>query len=151
MWDLPRPGLEPASPALAGRFSTTAPPGKPPASCFLPGVSVSSYLQLSLTYPSPAALILWPGPQRASLGLEFLSQLCCVTLGKLLDFSDPQFAPVKRKRLAKVLSEVLPSLSFLWVGKCYLCPAVGTEAAGAGWARSWFTSVATAETLDLDL
>ena len=32
MWDLPRPGLEPASPAWAGRFSTTAPPGKP---CFL--------------------------------------------------------------------------------------------------------------------
>ena len=29
MWDLPRPGLEPACPALAGRFSTTAPPGKP--------------------------------------------------------------------------------------------------------------------------
>ena len=29
MWDLPRPGLEPGSPALAGRFSTTAPPGKP--------------------------------------------------------------------------------------------------------------------------
>ena len=29
MWDLPRPELEPVSPALAGRFSTTAPPGKP--------------------------------------------------------------------------------------------------------------------------
>ena len=29
MWDLPRPGLEPVSPALTGRFSTTAPPGKP--------------------------------------------------------------------------------------------------------------------------
>ena len=29
MRDLPRPGLEPASPALAGRFSTTVPPGKP--------------------------------------------------------------------------------------------------------------------------
>ena len=29
MWDLPRPGLEPVSPALPGRFSTTAPPGKP--------------------------------------------------------------------------------------------------------------------------
>ena len=28
-WDPPRPGLEPALPALAGRFSTTAPPGKP--------------------------------------------------------------------------------------------------------------------------
>ena len=32
MWDLPRPGLEPVSPALAGRFSTSAPPGKPPHS-----------------------------------------------------------------------------------------------------------------------
>ena len=31
MWDLPRPGLEPVSPSLAGRFSTTAPPGKPPS------------------------------------------------------------------------------------------------------------------------
>ena len=30
MWDLPRPGIEPMSPALAGRFSTTVPPGKPP-------------------------------------------------------------------------------------------------------------------------
>ena len=29
MWNLPRPGLKPVSPALAGRFSTTAPPGKP--------------------------------------------------------------------------------------------------------------------------
>ena len=34
MWDLPRPGLEPMSPALAGRFSTTAPPGKPPIYIF---------------------------------------------------------------------------------------------------------------------
>ena len=29
MWDHPRPGLEPVSPALAGRLPTTAPPGKP--------------------------------------------------------------------------------------------------------------------------
>ena len=34
MWDLPRPGLEPMSPALAGRFSTTEPPGKPNKSPF---------------------------------------------------------------------------------------------------------------------
>ena len=27
MWDLPGPGLEPVSPALAGGFLTTAPPG----------------------------------------------------------------------------------------------------------------------------
>ena len=32
MWDPPGPGHEPASPALAGRLSTTAPPGKPPKS-----------------------------------------------------------------------------------------------------------------------
>ena len=29
MWDLLEPGLKPVSPALAGRFLTTAPPGKP--------------------------------------------------------------------------------------------------------------------------
>ena len=29
MWDLPQPGLEPVSPALAGGFLTIAPPGKP--------------------------------------------------------------------------------------------------------------------------
>ena len=29
MWDSPRPGLEPVSPALAGGFLTSAPPGKP--------------------------------------------------------------------------------------------------------------------------
>ena len=34
MWDPPRPGLEPVSPALAGRFSTTAPPGKPYVAVF---------------------------------------------------------------------------------------------------------------------
>ena len=35
MCDLPRPGPEPVSPALAGRFSTTAPPGKPQSLVFL--------------------------------------------------------------------------------------------------------------------
>ena len=29
MWDLPRPGLKPVFPALAGGFPTTAPPEKP--------------------------------------------------------------------------------------------------------------------------
>ena len=28
MWDLPRPGIEPVSPALTGGFLTTDPPGK---------------------------------------------------------------------------------------------------------------------------
>ena len=29
IWDLPRPGIEPVFPALAGGFLTTGPPGKP--------------------------------------------------------------------------------------------------------------------------
>ena len=36
MWDFPRPGLEPVSPALADRFLTTAPPGKPWQSVLAP-------------------------------------------------------------------------------------------------------------------
>ncbi|XP_029058956.1 acyl-coenzyme A amino acid N-acyltransferase 2-like isoform X3 [Monodon monoceros] len=35
MWDLPGPGLEPVSPALAGGFLTTASPGKSLERCFL--------------------------------------------------------------------------------------------------------------------
>ena len=35
MWDLPGPGLKPVSPALAGGFLTTAPPGKPLCKCFI--------------------------------------------------------------------------------------------------------------------
>ena len=34
-WDPPRPGLEPVSPALAGRLSTTVPPGKPESLFYL--------------------------------------------------------------------------------------------------------------------
>ena len=35
MWNPPRPGIEPVSPALAGRFLFTAPPDKSPVhSCF---------------------------------------------------------------------------------------------------------------------
>ena len=45
MWDLPGPGVEPVSPALAGRFSTTAPPGKPDI-FFLIKSDVSHFLDL---------------------------------------------------------------------------------------------------------
>ena len=37
MWDLPGPGVEPMSPALAGRFFTTQPPGKPRSGVFKQG------------------------------------------------------------------------------------------------------------------
>ena len=49
MWDLPRPGLEPVSPALAGRFSTTAPPGKPPPA-FFDVIARSQFLKFSLLF-----------------------------------------------------------------------------------------------------
>ena len=49
MWDLPRPGLEPVSPALAGRFSTTAPPGKPYPK-FLFWILIQSNYQLWLSF-----------------------------------------------------------------------------------------------------
>ena len=39
-WDPPRPGLEPVSPALAGRLSTTAPPGKPYSNSLLTNSTV---------------------------------------------------------------------------------------------------------------
>ena len=35
MWDLPRPGLKPVSPALAGRFSPLRHQGSPCSSCFI--------------------------------------------------------------------------------------------------------------------
>ena len=34
-WDIPGPRIEPVSPALAGKFSTTRPPGKPPKMHFM--------------------------------------------------------------------------------------------------------------------
>ena len=39
MWDLPGPGLEPMSPALAGGFLTTVPPGKSELIVVLTGIS----------------------------------------------------------------------------------------------------------------
>ena len=48
MWDLPRPGLKPMSPALAGRFSTTVPPGKPlPHFSFIKKIFVVMNLKLT--------------------------------------------------------------------------------------------------------
>ena len=56
MWDLPRPGLEPVSPALAGRLSTTAPPGKPLA-IYLLSIWPCSFLDLSDNGTCPLFLL----------------------------------------------------------------------------------------------
>ena len=50
MWDPPRPGLEPTSPALAGRFSTTAPPGKPFFHFLIPRIFFKVYTILLLPH-----------------------------------------------------------------------------------------------------
>ena len=69
MWDLPRPGLEPVSPASAGRLSTTAPPGKP---------SFASYAPFSSAVPSslqPGYLLLtFEILDQASLSFPHLGQ-----------------------------------------------------------------------------
>ena len=48
MWDLPGPGLEPVSPALAGEFLTTAPPGKSKSLCETHSGCLFSFPKLSL-------------------------------------------------------------------------------------------------------
>ena len=62
MWDLPGPGLEPVSPALAGRFLTTVPPGKPPSCTFysffiFPLKFVMEYIIYSYTWITCEPLI----------------------------------------------------------------------------------------------
>ena len=60
MWDFPRPGLEPVSPALAGRFSTTAPPGKPCSYfLFLPGSVSAGYAFLRICPFLPGCPFHW--------------------------------------------------------------------------------------------
>ena len=54
MWDLPGPGLKPISPALAGKFLTTVPPGKP-SILLLMGIWVVSSVGL-FVYPGPPCL-----------------------------------------------------------------------------------------------
>ena len=56
IWDPPGPGIEPVSPALQGKLSTTGPPGKPPGSVLelerSPGERNGNLLQCSwLGYP----------------------------------------------------------------------------------------------------
>ena len=55
MWDLPRPGFEPVSLALAGRFSTTAPPGKPSSCIFTTCESYDSSLKVKFRKSMPKA------------------------------------------------------------------------------------------------
>ena len=70
-WDPPRPGPEPVSPALAGRFSTTVPPGKPP-----PLFLMLSPLFCSLFYVLVFIFKKSPKDQLPHLPLSGLNPLC---------------------------------------------------------------------------
>ena len=65
MWDPPRPGLEPVSPALAGRFLTTAPPGKPEiwdfiSMCYTQSQEVlGAVLALKMTVSAPQLVLFY--------------------------------------------------------------------------------------------
>ena len=63
--DPPRPGLEPASPALAGRLSTTAPPGKP---------------IVSLTFNIRSCTSFTAAQTRGKLPSNGWKRLCCSSL-----------------------------------------------------------------------
>ena len=60
MWDPPGPGLKPVSPALAGGFPTTAPPGKPLPSSSPPLAALSGWPAPHL--PVPTGLLSLPMP-----------------------------------------------------------------------------------------
>ena len=69
MRDLPRPGLEPVSPALAGRFSTTAPPGKPLSHFYGPDFYFFLISSKLVKYKELMKLVCW---------FMFLSILSCL-------------------------------------------------------------------------
>ena len=68
MWDLPGPGLEPVSPALAGGFLTTAPPGKP---CCVDLIFSHQFLSEHLLYTMYSGwtwfLLSWSSESRGKL------------------------------------------------------------------------------------
>ena len=93
MWDLLRPGLRPTSPALAGRFLTTAPPGKPwTMVLMLKHQNEVSTIQLwqrpntTLSFPS-IPWHLWPSlvwEAQAASGKEHELEPYCLGLGPTL-------------------------------------------------------------------
>ena len=81
MWDLPEPGLEPVSPALAGRFLTTAPPGKPLPhyfySCIQSYNSLMTRLYVCVCSPV-CVIVLLNFPSKPYIYLTLLSRRMCL-------------------------------------------------------------------------
>ena len=84
MWDLPGPGIETVSPALAGRLSTTAPPGKSLMAHFNLKLHTVIYQKLDSLFVIRKCRQSLRAPVRRQmiLGLNPGSSLyCCVTMG----------------------------------------------------------------------
>ena len=80
MRDLPGPGIEPVSPALAGGFLTPEPPGKPCGSVFHSVVVVSSFslhVGPSVLPQAQHPASLPPGPQKSYLAETWNPALVC--------------------------------------------------------------------------
>ena len=76
LWDLPRSGIKPMSPALAGGFFTTEPLGKTP-SFFLYLIILTYYFQIYIISHFGHALLfatLWTVARQAPLSMEFSRQ-----------------------------------------------------------------------------
>ena len=75
MWDFPGPGLEPLSPALAGGFLTTAPPGKSPPPCIFENPhGIVTNMSLLLLVTLDFCTFRPPWPPSCIAGAESLSQ-----------------------------------------------------------------------------
>ena len=105
MWDHPRPGIEPVSPALAGRFLTTGPPGKSLQEFFLRGCNrVSGFERLHIVQEiSSSSILLFLVIKATSLVAQLEKNLPAMQVTKVqsLSWGDP------------MERESLPTLGFL--------------------------------------
>ena len=81
MWGLPRPGIEPMSSVLAGRFFTTKPPGKPP--CY-----VLKHLSTCKNGSVDQACIATPLPPGEVGFVECPHSVCCVMSSQSIEEED---------------------------------------------------------------
>ena len=73
--DLPGPGLDPLSPALAGRFLTSEPPGKPPTFIFIRATGKLARLQNQFSSVDQSCPTLWHPMDCCTPGLPVHPQL----------------------------------------------------------------------------
>ena len=112
---LPGPGIEPVSPALAGRFSTTRPPGRPPQ-------MLLKAFQLTFLCPFPfPKLLTLPIPEPLGNSADhvgfLLSFLCCLRLQLLYSLKSEATCSVLWLPICCCLFWVL-GMTDMWV--CFL-------------------------------